>query len=421
MNNIRLTNTQQVQETVTGATIREMKMRHILFLSIFAFLSAVASSAKEKVYHLGFEMSKTGFCDTIPIIVDEGQIYIDIELGGEKRRFNLDTGAAQGALFGNAAMKGARHLGYVASNDAAGNKDTVEVVALPTLTFSSGLKTEGYVATVYDKGSVKRKYDGVLGFDLFNSGISAKIDTRAGVMILSDRTDIFAKEKGHRLKYRLKWFAPYVKVSPFIRHVDEALFDTGYRHLYTMNDESFRKHSYKSRQVMEQVTDSAKGSFAIGNIGAEESAMVYFMQLDRLAWGEYRFTDVSAMTTRGSSKIGAALLNYGSIIIEPKRKSLTFQPYCDTDSTSVTNTLPSLAFVPVNGKPAIGIVARGCDAYKAGARSGDIILSIDGKPMLTFADLLAYPFIYDRENIFLLQSANGQIKEVRMKRRLPVP
>ena len=391
---------------------------HIAIVVTFIILlTAVPSHAAQKVYRTGFEVSKTNFCDTIPIIFDDGQIYIDVEMNGQRRRLNLDTGAAQGALFGNAAARGARELGNVVSKDAAGNEDTVKVLALPRISFSSGLTIDGYVATLYDKGNIKRKYDGVLGFDFFNSGINAKIDVRAGVLIVSDRRDAFARECGHKLKYRLKWFAPYLKISPFIRHVDEVLFDTGFRHLYTMNDDSFRSHSYKSRQVMEQVTDPARGSFAIGNLGTENQSMVYFLKLNRLQWGDYRFLNVSALTTKGSSKIGAAILNYGSVIIEPKQKSIIFQPYGSPDGATVANTLPSLAFVPVNGKPAIGIVARNSDAYKAGARCGDTILSIDGKPMTSFAELLSFPFIYGRENIFLLKSRKGQIKEVRIRRK----
>lgn len=391
---------------------------HIAIVVTFIILlTAVPSHAAQKVYRTGFEVSKTNFCDTIPIIFDDGQIYIDVEMNGQRRRLNLDTGAAQGALFGNAAARGARELGNVVSKDAAGNEDTVKVLALPRISFSSGLTIDGYVATLYDKGNIKRKYDGVLGFDFFNSGINAKIDVRAGVLIVSDRRDAFARECGHKLKYRLKWFAPYLKISPFIRHVDEVLFDTGFRHLYTMNDDSFRSHSYKSRQVMEQVTDSARGSFAIGNLGTENQSMVYFLKLNRLQWGDYRFLNVSALTTKGSSKIGAAILNYGSVIIEPKQKSIIFQPYGSPDGATVSNTLPSLAFVPVNGKTAIGIVARNSDAYKAGARCGDTILSIDGKPMTAFAELLSFPFIYGRENIFLLKSRKGHIKEVRIRRK----
>lgn len=388
-----------------------------IIITFIILLTAIPSHAAQKVYRTGFEVSKTNFCDTIPIIFDDGQIYIDVEMNGQRRRLNLDTGAAQGALFGNAAAHGARELGNVVSKDAAGNEDTVKVLALPRISFSSGLTIDGYVATLYDKGNIKRKYDGVLGFDFFNSGINAKIDVRAGVLIVSDQRDAFARECGHKLKYRLKWFAPYLKISPFIRHVDEALFDTGFRHLYTMNDDSFRSHSYKSRQVMEQVTDSARGSFAIGNLGTENQSMVYFLKLNRLQWGDYKFLNVSALTTKGSSKIGAAILNYGSVIIEPKQKSIIFQPYGSPDGATVANTLPSLAFVPVNGKPAIGIVARNSDAYKAGARCGDTILSIDGKPMTSFAELLSFPFIYGRENIFLLKSRKGHIKEVRIRRK----
>lgn len=391
------------------------KLHISLIVTIYFMLTTIPLHATQAIYRTEFEINKTNFCDTIPIVFENGQIYIDVEMNGQKRRLNLDTGAAQGALYGNAAS-GARELGNVVSKDAAGNEDTVKVLALPRICFSSGLKLNGYVATLYNTGNIKRKYDGVLGFDFFNSGINAKIDTRAGVLIVSDRKNVFAHESGHKLRYRLKWFAPYLKISPFVRHIDEVLFDTGFRHLYTMNDDSFRSHSYKSKQVMEQVTDSARGSFAIGNLGAESLSKIYFLKLNRLQWGDYRFLDVSALTTKGSSKIGAAILNYGSIIIEPKRKTITFQPYGSPDGVRVANTLPSMAFVPVNGKPTIGIVARNSDAYKAGARCGDTILSIDGTPMTSFADLLSFPFIYGRENLFLLKSRKGKMKEVRIRR-----
>lgn len=391
-----------------------MKRNLYILLALFC-LQWAASIAKNNVYHLDLSFSRHDFCDTIPIVYEDGQIYIVVVVDGKLRRFNLDTGAAQGAIYGNWADSCVSELGSVVSRDAAGNDDTVRVVALPRMLLTNGLSIDHYVATCYAAGA-RRKYDGVIGFDLFNSGLNAKLDVSARQLIVSDRRDAFDTAEGYRLKYKLKWFVPYVRISPFVRHVDEALFDTGFRQLYTMNSQSFKVHSYKSQQVMEQVADSVYGSFAIGNQGAERHSMLYFLQLQRLDVAGFELRHVAAMTTQGSSKLGAAILDYCSVIINPRRKQLTFLPYANQESVEVNNTLPSLAFVPVDNKPTIGFVARQSNAYKAGARSGDVILSIDGKPMTSFADFLSFPFVYDRENLFLMMSRNGQMKEVRIKR-----
>lgn len=376
-------------------------------------------SARQKAYHQNIVFSKHDFCDTIPVVYDDGQIYVDIIVAGQKRRFNIDTGAAQGALYGKWAESLLSDLGNVVSRDAAGNDDTVRVAMLPAMRLPGGLGMQGYVATVYEK-SEKRKYDGVLGFDFFNSGLNAKIDIKARHVIVSDRKDTFRQEQGYVLRYRLKWFVPYLRISPFARHVDEVLFDTGSRRLYAMNEKSFRAHSYMSRQVMEQVADSVAGSFVIGNHGGERESMIYFLQLDRIGWGGFSFRNVAAMTTQGSSKLGASMLEYGSMIINSGRKQMTFVPYASASEVNVGNTLPTLAFVPHDGKAVIGFASRRSDAYKAGARSGDEIVSIDGRLITSFADFLSFPFIYDRENVFVLRSKHGgALKHVRIKRTSP--
>lgn len=392
-----------------------MKPSRLYILLLLMFFQMVEATAKNNVYHLDLTFNQHDFCDTIPIVYEDGQIYLDMVVGGKQRRFNLDTGAAQGAIYGDWNDSDLRELGNVVSRDAVGNDDTVRVVSLPRMMLSKHLSIDGYVATCYPNAT-SRKYDGVIGFDLFNSGLCAKIDVRSRQLIVSDRKDAFDTKEGYKLKYRLKWFVPYVRISPFVRHVDEALFDTGFRQLYTMNVQSFKVHSLQSRQVMEQVADSAHGSFAIGNQGAERSSMLYFLQLDRLDVGGFGLYHVAAMTTQGSSKLGAAILDYCSLIINPRRKQLTLLPFWGATGLDVKNSLPSIAFVPVGGKPTIGFVRRHCSAYKAGARGGDTILSIDGKPMTTFADFQSFPFVYGRENVFLMMSRNGQMKEVRIKR-----
>lgn len=198
-------------------------------------------------YSTNFTYSQKDFVDTIPIEVIDNQIFVTATVNGRPYRFNIDTGSSQGTIYNNAPFVGMRSLGNVVSQDAAGRSDTVGVVQMPQ--FSLGkLTVTGYVASVFHS-SMTRSYDAILGFDLFNKGLCCKIDTRNKRMILTDRRDFFDGEKGYALHYTLKWWVPYVMVSPFKRHYDEALFDTGSSILYTMNKESFDEHAYKSKNV----------------------------------------------------------------------------------------------------------------------------------------------------------------------------
>ena len=106
------------------------------------------------------------------------------------------------------------------SRDANNRLDTVKVISLPP--FQDGQSDRRrYVASVFAQPP-KGKYDVIIGFDLFNKGLCAKIDVEHKIMI-SPISRFFSGEQGFAVKYKLKWFVPYVLISPFIRHVDETL------------------------------------------------------------------------------------------------------------------------------------------------------------------------------------------------------
>lgn len=109
-----------------------------------------------------------------------------------------------------------------------------------------------------------------------------------------------------------------------MRHIDEVLFDTGSRQLYTMNKQSFDAHSYKSKNVGSQIEGRSEGSFVIGQLGAERTDEVVFLKLDRLKWDDFNFTNVRAITTQGASRIGAKILDYGTITINGFRRKIFF-------------------------------------------------------------------------------------------------
>lgn len=391
-----------------------MKKRKVMKRSVaclLAVLLPVMANAQTRGYSTNFTFSQRNFADTIPIEVVDNLIFVKATAGGRVYRFCLDTGSSQGTVYASSYISGLRALGSVVSRDAAGRSDTVSVVQLPAITIGK-LTITGYVASLFPS-TMLRAYDGIIGFDFFNKGLCCKIDTRNRRMVIADRRDFFDGETGYALHYKLKWFVPYVMVSPFKRHYDEALFDTGSNVLYTMNKQSFDEHAYKSKNVNSQVEARVKGKLTIGNIGAERGGEVAFLKLDRLKWDDFSFLDVSAVTTQGSSKIGAAMLRYGAVIINGFRRYIRFQPYDDGDSVNVSNKPLTTAYVPTDdGRASVGIVMPGCADYEAGLRQGDIIISIDGKAIASFAAFQRFTLVKGMTHKMRVLTQEGKVKDV---------
>ncbi len=384
---------------------------HTLLLSGFALYAV----AQMRGYNLNFTLSKQNFCDTIAIDIDNDQIYIPVDINGKQYRFKLDTGSGQGAVYADTHINGMAELGNVISRNAYNQADTVKIVALPAFNLGN-IVIDGYVMSMLQRPSVKGEYDAVIGFDLLNKGIAIKIDPQHEVMIITDRKHTFDKEEGYAIKYKLKWFVPHILVSPFIRHTDEVLFDLGSPTLYTMNKANFDKHVYKSKNVSSQVEGIAKGMLSGGMQVTDKSDEVAFLRLNRLKWDKFNLTQVRAITTQGSSRIGASILRYGSIIINPFQKLIVFQPYSKTDSIRVGNKQFGVAFIPHNGTATVGLILDQSEAYKQGMRQDDTLLRINDKAINSFHDFVGFPFVEGKKYKFMLRDIKGKNKEVVIER-----
>ncbi len=414
-------------------------------------------------YNPNFGLSAENFCDTISIDVEDDLILVPVQINNMVYRFCLDTGSSQGMVYANSNIPDLVPLGNIISRDANNHVDTVKVIQLPPFTLnpslnpspldakrrfrsvaekepslnssqpSQELTVSGYVASLMPRHSISDKYDAIIGFDLFNRGICAKIDKQRGLLILTDEKKLFrAEEKvGYTLRYKLKWFVPYLYVSPFVRHTDEALFDTGAPLFYTMSRESFDQHLASDLAnlhknlgagIERQVEGRAEGHLTLGGFGLEKKDEVVFLHLDRLKWGDFAFTDLHTITTQGASKIGAKLLDFGTVIINPFRKHITFQPYPNEvpssgegsggSSVRVGNKQFSVAFVPYKGQAVVGLIWEGSPPYKSGMRQGDVILQIDQRPINSFADFQRFGFIKGERHRFRLRDQQGVEKIV---------
>ena len=401
-------------------------VKNLRLICILLSMLSLSSSCQSQIhqYNPNFEISARNFCDTIPIEIEDDQIYINVEIQGRRYRFNLDTGSSQGMVFRGDFLRSCKELGNIISRDANNHLDTVKVVQMPSFRMGH-INISGYVASLMPRPSVSNKYDAIIGFDLFNRGLCAKIDARHKWLILSNRKKIFDYENGYTLKYKLKWFVPYVTVSPFLRHDDQALFDLGSKSLYTINKHSFDEHVAKDlsrlsrslgADIQSQIEGRTVGQMSIGGHGAERRDEVVFLKLDRLKWGDFSFEQFRTMTTQGASRIGAELLRYGNVIINPFKRTITFQPFTIYDNVKIGNKPMRVAFVPNGNKASVGLVHPKSDAYKAGLRSGDIILQIGDRPINTWQQFLAFPFVEGDNYIFTVRDLKGATKHVEMSR-----
>ena len=75
-----------------------------------------------------------------------------------------------------------------------------------------------------------------------------------------------------------------------------------------------------------------------------------------------------------------------------------------------------IAFVPKDGRASVGLIWEGSRQYQNGFRQGDVILSIDDRPIFTFRQFLSYPFINGKKHRFTLRGADGSLRIIESER-----
>ena len=367
-------------------------------------------------YSLDFTLSESDFVDSIDIEWNHGQLFVPVVIGDSTYRFLFDTGAGQAVIYDDTPIPNCQPAGFIRSFDAVGRCDTVPMVVLPSLTLGK-ITFTGLQATVQHRRVKRRNIDGILGFDIIAKGLNVKIDVKNRQMILSDRKDYFKDEGGYEARYKLNYHVPYVELSPFGRFKELTLFDTGSRRFYSINIKSFDRGMNGATDMMGVIIeDRAQGRHAIGHSGTEPEGEVCFLTFDALRLGGYVFSNVKTLTTQGGSHIGAALLNYGAVVINGKRKRMYFQPYDEGHTCVVNNDRPDIAFVDEGGNASVGIVRQGSEPWKQGFRQGDLIIQIDGRPVGSLANFTSWGFLPGREYRFTVVNRQGQQKEVKWVR-----
>lgn len=359
-------------------------------------------------------IGKTNFVDTIPIEFVGNQIYVPVYINGQRHLFNLDTGSSQGVAYTGTSTGYSAPLGNINSRDANGITDTIPIVEYPELRLgsASGLPVCNYKASLLKRHGHHYIYDGIIGFDLFNKGLQAKIDVKRKRLILTDRKNYFDKEPGFEIKYKLQRWTPYLSTNVFLDYKEPTLFDTGATDFFVMNKAHFDTERKKDPRVPALVEETTYGQNTVGSYGAEKRGLIFFLQFPTLPWGNFTFRNVHSYTTQGDSKFGASILNYGTIVINPKRKRMKFWSYTGGNNIEVNNHIDDVSYMEENGKTVVASIRHTSDYYKDGFREGDIIVSINGVAISTLNDFNAITFEKGKAYKFILRDSRGFDKEI---------
>ena len=374
--------------------------------------TALAATAQLSRYRADVQPSGFHFADTIGIEWEHGRAIVGVSADGRPYRFLLDTGASQGVVFEGSPLAAGPLAGHIVSHDAVGRSAVSPMVMLPPLRIGS-MTYHGCCATVQPRSVANSRIDGILGFDLVNSGLGLKIDVPNRRMVITDQRTLFDREPGIRLKYRLNYHVPCITVTPFGRHRERVLVDTGSPSLFVMNKQHLDDAVEKERRFDGLTLEGcSRGSHAMGHLGTEREDEVAFLLLDGLRLGDYTFSGVHSVTTHGGSHIGAALLPFGAMAFSPRRRVFLFQPRVAEQPCVVDNPQTEIAFVDHDGLAIVGLVWEQGVPYRQGFRQGDIVEQIDHRPVMSFAQFAAWPFERGRSYTFTLRSREGQRRDV---------
>ena len=390
-------------------------MRSRLTILVFMLLLCTCASTQQYHYNLKFRLSPKNFADTISIEVENGRIYLPVTIDGETYRFLLDTGASMGGIYAGSSIQGIETVGTIASHDATGQSRSTDVVRLPDLQIGC-LTISGYHANRLLPPPTSRlqpRPEGVIGFDIFRKGLLCKIDVENRRLILTDRKNHFRQEQGYETRYRLHRHIPFVTLSPFEGYSHEARFDTGDRSLYAISKQDYGKVERGRWNVEGQTV----GSLRISHFGAESTDTVTALCIDSLRWGNFTFQNVHTLTAQGPSAIGSAILDYGSVIINPRRSRLIFQPYDSGSQCIVDNHLPDIYYIPnAQGLPTVGLVWENSEPYRQGFRQGDVILQIDNTPINSVGEYIRYPFIANQTYTITVRDKRGETRLIKLSK-----
>lgn len=391
-----------------------------ILLGFILFFVALSSFAKGKKVE---SIREKDFVDTIRISYMNHVILVPVKIGDRYYKFMFDTGCT-GFIINDSLRHIMQETGKkrecVDFNKVSQDLDRGVIQEL-TLG-KTHLTNVDVMAMPYNFPSGA---DGCIGMrELNNSDIITKMDLKDSIIIITDRKDFFANEKGQVMNYYPKHVCPHVNFS--LSHGCKGrfmTFDTGCNSFMILNS-SYYKKSLKGKNkdlFMKQIEWVDTGSVSYSVHGIEKGSEHVFMKFDEVKLGDLMcINNIPTEVSPGGTVIGCRILEYGSMIMDSHAHTLTFQPY-DKASTNINITQHNKGFhmYVKDDKIMVSLINPNGKEYKQGLRKGDELIECNGVPITCKDDYLlrVRPQIDKLESYKAkFKNKEGQIIDVEIKR-----
>ena len=362
-------------------------------------------------YFSRMSIKEKDYCDTIPIEFRRGRIFIPVEIEGRTHRFMFDTGCSVGLMFTDRAVTLKKKFGFTLLDDAANLVRLTSVKRIPEMQIGNITVKNYRVVLTPSQSMVNAEYDcqqivGCIGSDLFSKCCAVKIDTEKGIMVITDRQDVFDREDGFHIPFKEDMRVPYLKVSTQADKTRWCMFDTGFPGFLDVN----------GKDIIEADTlDISMGSATVGVYGKTGEERLMLLRLDSIRIGDCTFRQVSTcLQSANNYVLGSSVLKFGSMVIDYNTHQMIFHPYHYDNGVTVENSFNDFVMMPrEDGNLYVTLVWSKSHSYALGVRLGDRLTYIDGIDVS--GDPCAYMNLDPGEHLIILTNAEGERKEIPIK------
>jgi predicted aspartyl protease len=367
-----------------------MSTKVLLLYATVLFIGEMNVCAQAKIFSLNHgQAEKENYYTQIPYQDINGKIVIEISLNGKLQKFMLDTGAPLTITENLSKELNPEVLGYMDVSDANGIMDSVKAVSLSGINIG-GVVFNNIPALVKDMDMLSCwNADGIIGSNLLRNSI-VRFDPEEKIITLTDNysaNQFLGKGVSSEIKPDSIQSTPVIIIHLIDEKRDlpascEVVFDTGDNSFYTV---SVRNYSFFEEKAPGLFNLLAEGEGAhMLSINQVVDQQHYLLEVPELIINGINFKNVVASTTQAvNSRIGSAILNYGSVTLDYINRKFYFCP-----TLNVPHKYWGIAPVFRDNKFVVGVVWD--KSLSDRVNPGDEILEIDGidYKSASFCDLI---------------------------------
>jgi len=280
----------------------------------------------------------------LPFQKINNKIIVDVELGGKKRKFILDTGAPM--VISNKLFNELNYtvLSKQKISDINQNTDSLLLVKVDSLKIGNNFITE-LPAIVLANNLIMDclEVDGFIGSKALRNSV-IQFDIKNQIMIITNNISKLKLDLPIGNDIMLdQQSSPYLKFNIGAKISEFVLFDTGSDEFYSMANEKIEKFR-KAKDF--KIIYKSSGSNTLGMAGFANSKETSLMFMPFIKLNGVKIDNIISESNNDiNSRIGVKMLDYGKLTLDYKNKKCFFEPYSNNQEFENNQLQISLNFI----------------------------------------------------------------------------